>query len=111
MFEKDLSLSVLFDLYQPLLSQKKREVFEAYFADDLSLSEIADETGTSRQAVRDLIARTAEELRGYEKALGLLQKQKRLSLLCEELQKEASKTEEETKNNIGRVLCEIEKIL
>ena len=87
MFEKDLSLSLLYDLYGPLLSEKKREAFEGYYLSDLSLSEIAAETGTSRQAVRDLIARTSSELMQCEEKLGLLAKRKKLNSFCDELEK------------------------
>ena len=82
MFEKDLSLSLLYDIYSPLLSEKKRDAFEGYYLSDLSLSEIAQDTGTSRQAVRDLISRTCTELREYEEKLGLLGKRKELAELC-----------------------------
>ncbi len=75
MREKDLKSLVLYDLYAPLLSDKKREVFEMYFFDDLSLSEISEHTGTSRQGVRELVVRTVSELTEYEKALGLLEKE------------------------------------
>ena len=83
MFEKDLTLSALFDLYAPLLSEKKREAFAAYFLEDLSLAEIAADTGTSRQAVRELLSRTSEELKHYEEKLNLLQKKNALSGLLE----------------------------
>ena len=87
MFEKDLSLSLLYDIYAPLLSEKKKEAFEGYYLSDLSLSEIAQDTGTSRQAVRDLISRTCVELREYEEKLGLLKKRKMLSELCNRAEK------------------------
>ena len=93
MFEKDLSLSLLYDLYAPLLSEKKREVFEGYFLSDLSLAEIAEETGTSRQAVRDLIGRTKAELLGYEEKIGLMEKRKEIGTLCDALS--ASSPEEQ----------------
>lgn len=85
MFEKDLSLSLLYDLYSSLLSEKKREVFEAYFLSDLSLAEIAEEVGTSRQAVRDLIARTKKELLEMEEKIGLQKKRLILADLCDRL--------------------------
>ncbi len=94
MFEKDLSLSALYDLYGALLTPQKREVFEAYFLEDLSLAEIAEQTGTSRQAVRALIARSSEELQDYEKKLGLKAKQKKLHSLCDAL---AGETEAQKK--------------
>ena len=87
MFEKDLSLALLYDLYAPLLSEKKREAFEAYYLSDLSLAEIALETGTSRQAVRDLIARTGAELHSFEEKLSLSEKRRELQRLCDALEK------------------------
>ena len=73
----------MYDIYSPLLSEKKREAFEGYYLSDLSLSEIAQDTGTSRQAVRDLVSRTCTELREYEEKLGLLHKRKMLGTLCD----------------------------
>lgn len=93
MFEKDLSLSLLYDIYSPLLSDKKKEAFEGYYLSDLSLSEIAEETGTSRQAVRDLISRTCGELREYEEKLGLLKKRKTLSELCDKAEQAGGEKE------------------
>jgi predicted DNA-binding protein YlxM (UPF0122 family) len=86
MFEKDLSLALLYDLYAPLISEKKKAVFEAYYLSDLSLAEIAQETGTSRQAVRDLIVRTSKELKEYEEKMGLCKKQKQLLSYCDALE-------------------------
>lgn len=83
MFEKDLSITLLYDLYSPLLSEKKREVFEAYYLSDLSLAEISEDTGTSRQAVRDLIGRTKKELVDLEEKIGLNRKRKELRVLCD----------------------------
>ena len=85
MFEKDLSLSLLYDLYAPILSRKKRDAFEAYYLSDLSLAEIAEETGTSRQAVRDLVSRACRELQEMEKEMGILRKRKEISDLCDRL--------------------------
>ncbi len=102
MFEKDLSLSLLYDIYSPLLSEKKREAFEGYYLSDLSLSEIAQDTGTTRQAVRDLISRTCGELREYEEKLGLLEKRKSLSDLCKKA--EASGCDPEILEQIRELL-------
>ena len=77
MREKDLSVTLLYDFYAPLFSEKKREVFEMYYFEDLSLAEISEHTKTSRQGVRELIVRTGEELRDFEKALGLFEKGKK----------------------------------
>ena len=49
MFEKDLSLNLLFDTYGELLPENQRDMFEQYYCDDLSLSEIAENAGRTRQ--------------------------------------------------------------
>lgn len=74
MAEKDLSLTVLFDIYGALLSDSEKEDFEYYYCDDLSLSEIAENTGRSRQGARDNIVRAEKALREYEQRLGLCAK-------------------------------------
>ena len=71
MKEKDLKVSILYDFYAPLFSQKKKEVFEMYYFDDLSLAEISEHTGSTRQGVRELLVRMSSELNSYEEALGL----------------------------------------
>lgn len=71
MFEKDLSIAFLLDFYGDVLSERKRTVLDYYYNDDLSLSEVAEEIGISRQGVRELIKKAEEELRFYEEKLGL----------------------------------------
>ena len=71
MFEKDLKISFLLDFYGEVLSDRKRAVLDAYYNEDLSLAEIAEEIGISRQGVRELIKKAEEELRFYEERLGL----------------------------------------
>lgn len=74
MAEKDLSLTVLFDIYGGLLSDSEKDAFEYYYCDDLSLSEIAENTGWSRQGARDNIMRAEKALRSFEQRLGLKEK-------------------------------------
>ena len=71
MKEKDFSVCLLYDIYSPLISEKKRTVFELSFWEDMSLSEIAEHTGTTRQGVRELIKRTCDELEEYERLMHL----------------------------------------
>lgn len=68
-----------------MLNEKKRRVFEMYYQEDLSLFEIAQQTLTTRQGVRDLLNRTADELARYENALGLNGKRKQLAGLGQRL--------------------------
>ena len=71
MFAKDLAVGNLLDFYRPLLPERQADVLELYYNDDLSLSEIAEDIGISRQGVRHLIKRGEDALRGYEEGLGL----------------------------------------
>ena len=67
-------VSLLLDFYEELLSERKRTVLSMYYNEDLSLAEIADEIGISRQGVRDLIKKAEEELSNLEDKLGLVRK-------------------------------------
>ncbi len=68
---KDLEISFLLDFYGDMLTEKQREVIEFYYNDDLSLSEIADNEGITRQGVRDSIKRAEAQLLDMEQRLGL----------------------------------------
>ena len=71
MFEKNLKIGYLLDFYGDILPDRKREVLDYYYNDDLSLAEIAEEIGISRQGVRDIIKKAEDQLLFYEEKLGL----------------------------------------
>ena len=50
-------MTMLFDFYGELLTERQKEFFDLYYNEDLSLSEIAENSGISRQGVRDVIVR------------------------------------------------------
>ena len=62
---KNLEIAVLLDLYGDMLTEKQRDFLGYYYNDDLSLSEIAENEGITRQGVRDAIKR-AEAHRGLQ---------------------------------------------
>ena len=66
---KDLRYSQLFDTYGALLTDLQREMCEQYFLYDLSLSEIAEEKGVSKQSVSDTLKKSRELLDYYEETL------------------------------------------
>ena len=66
--------SLLLDFYGSLLSDRKQEVVRFYHEDNLSLSEIAEELGVSRNAVYDALKKAEAQLAEYERKLGLVQK-------------------------------------
>ncbi|MCI8441296.1 MAG: DNA-binding protein [Provencibacterium sp.] len=68
---KDLTITVLFDFYGDMLTEKQKEVIDLYYNEDLSLAEIASDSGITRQGVRDSIKRAEATLLELEERLGL----------------------------------------
>ena len=60
----------LWDLYSPLLTPSQREITDLYFNYDLSLAEIAEQKGVSRQSVSDCLNKSRKQLESYEEKLG-----------------------------------------
>lgn len=75
----------LYDIYGGLLSDSCRDCTEQYYCDDLSLSEIAENLGISRQGARDAIKRGVAELEHFEQTLGLLGKQRQTVAIAGEI--------------------------
>ena len=76
--EKAVYLSLLLDFYGLLLTEKQREYADLYYNENLSLSEIAENDGISRQAVRDSLLRSEAVLRDTEAKTGLLARHQKL---------------------------------
>ena len=72
--ERIVEQTLLYDFYGELLNEHQRGVYEDAVFNDLSLSEIADEYGISRQGGHDLIKRVSNTLEGYESKLHLVEK-------------------------------------
>ena len=88
---KPLEMSLLFDFYGETLTEKQRELFDLYYNEDLSLAEIAEHAGITRQGVRDSIKRGEAQLLEMEQRLGLMA---RIRSLEEALEEIASLSEE-----------------
>ena len=72
--EKIVEQGLLYDFYGELLTPHQRRIYEDAVFNDLSLSEIAQEAGISRQGVHDLIKRCDRTLEEYESRLHLMQR-------------------------------------
>ena len=72
--EKFVEQTLLYDFYGALLIEQQRGIYQDIVFNDLSLSEVADEYGISRQGVHDLIKRVNNTLNGYEEKLHLVSK-------------------------------------
>ncbi|MCQ2478212.1 MAG: hypothetical protein MJ091_03195 [Clostridia bacterium] len=79
--EKNLYIGALLEVYGQFLSEKQRELTYHYYNDDLSLSEIAENEGITRQGVRDIIKRAETTLFDMEKNCGYLSKFTELKML------------------------------
>ena len=71
LIEEKVKYTRLFDFYGDLLKPQLREMFSDYFMNDLSLSEVAESSGISRQAVHEALKRCEKKLDEYEEALHL----------------------------------------
>ncbi len=72
--EKKVMQTFLYDFYGELLTEHQQNIYEDFVLNDLSLSEIAEEAGISRQGVHDLVKRCDRILEGYEEKLHLLER-------------------------------------
>jgi len=69
-----LQMTMLFDFFGDLLTERQREYFDLYHNEDLSLSEIAESTGISKQGVYDIITRAEKTLMEIEQKTGIIKK-------------------------------------
>ena len=74
MEDKAFRMTMLFDFYGDLLTDRQREFFDLYHNEDLSLAEIAENAGITRQGVRDVLVRAEATLNEFEEKTGLIQR-------------------------------------
>lgn len=72
--EEKIEQAYLYDFYGELLNERQRKIYEDFVFNDLSLGEIADEEGISRQGVHDMVKRCTRTLESYEEKLHLVEK-------------------------------------
>ena len=98
--DKIYEQTLLFDFYGELLTEKQREICRMHLQEDLSLGEISDELGISRQGVRDAVHRSLKALEGKEQKLHMCERFLKISEYIEQMQQglqaEASKEELES---------------
>jgi hypothetical protein len=72
--DKFVEISLLYDFYGKMLTEKQQDIIDLYYMKDLSLGEISDLLKISRQAVHDNLRRAEKQLRQMEKKLGLVER-------------------------------------
>ena len=83
---KDLSIAVLMDFYSEILTKKQRDVMEMYYDQDLSLGEIAENTGITRQGVLDSIHRGEIQMQDMEQKLHLYARYREMSVALHQVE-------------------------
>lgn len=72
--DKNIEIGMLLDFYGQLLTDRQQEILNLYFENDLSLAEISEDLGITRQGVHDNIKRAEKSLYEYEERLGIVNK-------------------------------------
>lgn len=83
--DKNTHITILYDIYGKLLSDKQRSYFEAYYFDNLSLSEISENLNVTRSAIQKQIKSITNQLNKYEEVLKLDYKNNKINKLIEQI--------------------------
>ncbi len=102
--EKIVEQGLLYDFYGELLTEHQKRIYEDVVFQDMSLSEIAEEQGISRQGVHDLIRRCDRTLQNYEDCLHLIEKFQKVKSTVEQI--EQLSREDEVKRLARQILEE-----
>ncbi len=85
--DRMIYLNTLYDIYKDLLTDKQKEYYEAYYFDNLSLSEIADNYDVSRNAIFNQLKLIEEKLEEFEDKLKINEKQNKILGILEKKDK------------------------
>lgn len=85
--EEKIRISMLLQIYGKLLTEKQFEFMDYYFNEDLSLSEIAENQNITRQAVREILAKSKNKLEEYEEKVMFYEKINKINSLLDKLEK------------------------
>ena len=110
-------MTLLFDFYGELLTERQREFFDLFYNEDLSLAEIAENTGISRQGVRDAIVRGERYMQEIEDKTGLIRRFLQMGNSLETIQQAAEEVRtinyrqyesQEIEDSVVRILRAVE---
>ena len=110
--EKNVEISMLLQIYGKMLTDKQYELLNDYYNNDLSLSEIAENVGITRQAVRDNLKKGENKLFEYEEKLRIMEKtmeqEEKIAVILSEVNKIENKTSDK---ELAKILDHIRKEL
>ncbi|MCH5162522.1 MAG: DNA-binding protein [Clostridiales bacterium] len=104
---KDLEITRLCDAYGALLTAHRLDMIRSYYDDDLSLAEIGENSGITRQAALCSIRQAEKALRGYEAALKAVEKADRLKEELTQIRNELDENPDGAKAALDRLISEI----
>ena len=107
--EKILENTLLYDFYGELLTEKQRRIFEMHFYEDLSMGEIGETEGISRQGVFRQLKRGEQALKNYENKLRLVEKFLEIKERVEGISRDLEKIQEKNPS-VGREIGKIKEI-
>ena len=105
--QKKIEIGLLNDYYGGLLTDYQTKLLSLYYDEDLSLKEIAEEEGVSRQAVADVIKRSSDKLLEFESKLGLVEK---ISNVIDQIEQVIVSVDTETADKLKKILNEVKEI-
>ena len=111
MFQKSLEIGYLLDFYGELLNERRRTVLDMYYNEDMSLSEIAESLGITRQGARDLIKKAGDELLHFEEKLGVARKFRDLCVCADTAEVLIRKNTDDNSEKLLNILSEIRQII
>lgn len=114
--EQNVKISMLNQIYGGLLTKKQNEIIDEYYNNDLSLSEIAENHGITRQAVRDILKKSEKKLFEYEKILWFMKKnleqENKRKEIIKQIEKVRKNTQDkETSKQLSNILKELKKLI
>ena len=98
-----LTMSLLLDCYGALLTEKQRDCFDLYCNQDLTLAEIAELQGTSRQGVHDAVSRAEAQLLRYEEVTHCLARQQQINEIAAALEALADRSREDLRETAAEL--------
>ncbi|MBO5453806.1 MAG: hypothetical protein J6A69_07580 [Clostridia bacterium] len=108
-----LQLSVLFEYYGKMLTKRQYDVCDMYLNQNLSLSEVSENLGITRQGVRDSLIKSENILINFEEKLGIMKKNENLSEIVIRIQELIDKSciEESHKTEITKLTNQINNLI
>ena len=111
MFQKSLEIGYLLDFYGELLNERRRTVLDMYYNEDMSLSEIAESLGITRQGARDLIKKAGDELLLFEEKLRMAKKFRDLCECADSAENIIRSSSTDNSGKLLNILTEIRQII